>query len=230
MDVVTVDQFKELLPAGSRKAVTPDIIHQMNTMLNDPDMFETYRDNLLSYAKVMADGRFKLSSYVSAIKYVSHKLAGRLDKDAYAITFPNKMARFAQNKLSAKDISAYVSAYANSKLVTLIMEQAMIPLWLANQDNYQKAINVQVELMLFANSEKVRSDAANSVLTHLKRPESAKVELDINVKEDSAIAALRASTAELLAQQKAMIKSNAMTAQEVAHEGLVIDVEVPDDE
>lgn len=229
MDTVTVDQFREMLPAGTRKSLTPDVVNQINTLLNDPDMFETYRDNLLSYSKVMADGRFKLTSYVAAVKYVSHKLAGRTNQDAYAITFPDKMARFAKNGLSRKDISAYVSAYANSKLVTLIMEQAMIPLWLANQDNFQKAVNVQVELMLTAQSEKVRSDAANSVLTHLKRPESAKVELDINVKEDSAIAALRDTTAQLLAQQKSMLSSGAMNAQEVAHVPLVIEAEVADD-
>jgi len=79
--------------------------------------------------------------------------------------------------------------------------------------------------MLSARSEKVRSDAANSLLTHLKQPEAQKIELDIGVKEDSSINALRASTMELVAQQKMMLKAGAMHAQEVAHSKLIIDAD-----
>ena len=64
-----------------------------------------------------------------------------------------------------------MTSYNKNKLVNLILEQSMIPSWVLNQDMYQKALNVQCELMLTANSEKV-SDAANSILTHLKPPQS----------------------------------------------------------
>ena len=74
-------------------------------------------------------------------------------------------------------------------------------------------------------SPKVRSDAANSLLTHLKMPETQKVELDLNVKEDGSIAALRATTLELARQQRLMVEAGAMNAQEVAHGKLIIDVE-----
>ena len=77
-----------------------------------------------------------------------------------------------------------------------------------------------------AKSEKVRCDAANSLLTHLKMPETQKVELDIKVAEDSSIAALRASTLALSRQQRLMIEAGAMNSQEVAHSRLeIIDVE-----
>ena len=105
------------------------------------------------------------------------------------------------------------------------MEQTLIPSYVLNQDLYQKALNVQAELMLTAKSEKVRSDAANSLLTQLKMPEVNKVQLDVNVKEDGSIAALRESTLELVRQQRLMVEAGAMNAQEVAHSKLVIDVE-----
>jgi hypothetical protein len=44
--------------------------------LSDPEPYESYRDNLISYTKVMADRKFKVSSYVDAVRYVSHKLMG----------------------------------------------------------------------------------------------------------------------------------------------------------
>lgn len=225
MTPLTVAQFKQALPDKVKKSVSQELIDQINSTLSEPEMYEAYRDNLLSYSKVMADGRFKIDQYISAVKYVSHKLMGATNIEAYSKTFPDKMQRFAAQGVSAKDIASYVTAYNKSKLVNLIFEQTLIPSYVLNQDLYQKALNVQAELMVSANSEKVRCDAANSLLTHLKMPETQKVELEIGVKEDSAIAALRATTMELARQQRLMLEAGAMNAQEVAHSRLVIEGE-----
>lgn len=225
MSTLTVEQFKIALPEKLKKSVNQELIDQINTTLSDPDMYEAYRDNLLSYTQVMADGRFKIGDYVNAVKYVSHKLMGCSNIDAYVKTFPDKYDRFVKQGVASKDIASYVTAYNKSKLVNLIMEQTLVPSYVLNQDLYQKALNVQAELMISAQSEKVRSDAANSLLTHLKMPETQKVELDIAVKEDGSIAALRATTLELARQQRLMMESGAMNAQEVAHSKLIVDVE-----
>lgn len=226
MSVLTVEQFKVALPDKVKKSVNQELIDQINTTLGDPDMYEAYRENLLSYTKVMNDGRFKIGDYVNAVKYVSHKLMGASNIEAYTKTFPDKYQRFIQQGVSSKDIASYVTAYNKSKLVNLIFEQTLIPSYVLNQDLYQKALNVQAELMLDTGiSPKVRSDAANSLLTHLKMPETQKVELDLNVKEDGSIAALRATTLELARQQRLMVEAGAMNAQEVAHGKLIIDVE-----
>ena len=226
MSVLTVEQFKVALPDKVKKSVNQELIDQINTTLGDPDMYEAYRENLLSYTRVMNDGRFKIGDYVNAVKYVSHKLMGASNIEAYTKTFPDKYQRFIQQGVSSKDIASYVTAYNKSKLVNLIFEQTLIPSYVLNQDLYQKALNVQAELMLdTCVSPKVRSDAANSLLTHLKMPETQKVELDLNVKEDGSIAALRATTLELARQQRLMVEAGAMNAQEVAHGKLIIDVE-----
>lgn len=225
MTVLTLETFRTALPDKVKKTINQELMDSINKILSDPDMFETYRENLLSYASVMADGRFKMESYVSAVKYVSHKLMGASNIAAYIKTFPDKYQDFINRGIETKDIASYVTAYNKSKLVNLIMEQTLIPSYVLNQDLYQKALNVQAELMLTAKSEKVRSDAANSLLTQLKMPEVNKVQLDVNVKEDGSIAALRESTLELVRQQKLMVQAGAMNAQEVAHSKLVIDVE-----
>lgn len=225
MTALTVEQFRQALPDKVKKSINQELIDQINTTLSDPDMYEAYRDNLLSYTRVMSDGRFKVTDYISAVKYVSHKLMGATNIEAYSKTFPDKIQRFAQQGVASKDVASYVTAYNKSKLVNLIMEQTLIPSYVLNQDLYQKALNVQAELMTSANSEKVRCDAANSLLTHLKMPETQKVELEIGVKEDSAIASLRATTMELARQQRMMLEAGAMNAQEVAHSRLVIEGE-----
>lgn len=223
---LTIDQFKQALPDKVKKSVSQELIDQVNNTLSDPEMFEAYRDNLLSYTRVMADGRFKVSEYINAVRYVSHKLMGCTNIDAYTKTFPDKYTRFVAQGVQAKDIASYVTAYNKSKLVNLIFEQTLIPSYVLNQDLYQKALNVQAELMVSARSEKVRADAANSLLTHLKMPEKQKVELEIGVKEDSSIAALRLATLELARQQRLSMEAGQMNAQEVAHSRLqVVDVE-----
>lgn len=229
MDALTVDQFKQALPDKVKKSINQELIDQINKTLSEPELFEQYRDNLLSYAKVMQDGRFKVSEYVNAVKYVSHKLMGCTNIDAYSKTFPDKIQRFAVQNVAPKDIASYVTAYNKSKLVNLIFEQTLIPSYVLNQDLYQKALNVQAELMVTANSEKVRTDAANSLLTHLKPPEVKKVELDIGVKEDSSINQLRQATLELARQQRLALEAGQVLAKDVAHSRVVpaevVDVE-----
>lgn len=226
---LTVDQFKLALPDKVKKSVSQELIDQVNQTLSDPEMFEAYRDNLLSYTRVMADGRFKVSEYVNAVKYVSHKLMGATNIEAYTKTFPDKYNRFVANGVQAKDIASYVTAYNKSKLVNLIFEQTLIPIHVLNQDLVQQALNQQAYLMIHAKSEKVQTDAANSLLTHLKMPEKTKVELDVNIKEDSSIAALRRATMELAQQQRLAMGAGAMTAQQAAHSRItgldVVDVE-----
>lgn len=225
MTTLTLEQFQMALPDKVKKSVNQELIDSVNNTLADPEMFEAYRDNLLSYTRVMADGRFKISGYVDAVRYVSHKLMGATNIEAYTKTFPDKYARFVAQGVVAKDIASYVTAYNKSKLVNLIFEQTLIPSYVLNQDLYQKALNVQAELMVNANSEKVRTDAANSLLTHLKMPEVTKVELDIGMKEDSSIAALRAATLELARHQRLSMEAGQITAQDAAHSKLTIDVE-----
>ena len=229
MEALTVDQFKLALPDKVKKSVNQELIDQVNATLSEPEMFEAYRDNLLSYTKVMADGRFKVQEYVNAVKYVSHKLMGCTNIEAYTKTFPDKYQRFIAQGVAAKDIASYVTAYNKSKLVNLIFEQTLIPAYVLNQDLYQKALNVQADLMISANSEKVRTDAANSLLTHLKPPEIKKVELDIGVREDSSIAQLRQATLELARQQRLAMEAGQINAREAAHSRViaaeVLDVE-----
>ena len=232
MTALTIEQFKEALPDKVKKSVSQDLIDKVNQTLSEPELFEAYRENLLSYTKVLSEGRYKISDYVNAVKYVSHKLMGCTNIEAYSLTFPDKIQRFSSLGTSSKDVASYVSIYNKSKLVNAIFEQTLIPSYVLNQDLYQKALNTQAELMISARSEKVRSDAANSLLTHLRPPETQKVQLDIGVKEDSSIQHLRNATLELARQQRQMLEAGMLNAKEVAHAPLTIDmgeVEVVDE-
>jgi hypothetical protein len=221
---LTVEQFQAALPAKVKKSMNQQLIDQVNALLSEPELYECYRDNLVSYTSVMADGRFKIENYLEAIKFVTHKLLGCSNIEAYTKTFPQKYANFVASGVQSKDIASYVTAYNKGKLVNLIMAQTLVPSYVLNQDLYQKALNVQAELMVSAKSEKVRSDAAAHLLNALKMPEVMKVELDIGVKEDSAISQLRQTTLELSRQQRLMIEAGMLNAEQTAHSRLTVDM------
>lgn len=225
---ITLEVLKKALPDKYKNTVNEELLTTINDTLNDPELLETYRDNFISYMNVLNDGRYKVTDYLNAVKYVTQKLMGNNSTDSYIKTFPDRYQNMLLKGLSSKDMSSIISVYNKSKLVNAIMEQSLIPSWIINQDLYQKAINTQADLMMTAQSEKVRSDAANSLLIHLKPPETKKVELDIGLKKGNEIDQLREITVQLASQQRQMIANRVVSAKDVAEVkllGQVIDHE-----
>lgn len=203
------------LPATLKSSATQQLTDLINNIASDPIVAEQVRENFISYAHVLKDGRYKTEDYVHAVAYVSYKLMGMSNKEAYYKTFPNRYATMVGEGKSEKDISAYVSSYHKGKLVNAIMEQSLVPIWVVNQDIYQKAINVQADLMVNANSEKVRSDAANSILTHLSKPKEAAIKIDMTVKKDDGMQQLTDTLAEMAKTQRTLIE-NGIAAKTIA--------------
>lgn len=223
-NVITEEEFKKSMPKAMRGRINTEVMVKINDAINDPSASESLRENLIGYNHVMRDGKFTIPEYINAVKYVSYKVMGTTNTEAYIKTFPSKYANFKLLGVDDKTISRYIVAYNKSKLVNLIFEQSLVPTHVLNADVFQQAINIQAELMLDQDvSPKVRSDAANSLLTHLKRPEAQKIELDIGVKDDKVIDDLRNSVQALVNQQSKMIDGGNMSVKEVAHSDLIIE-------
>lgn len=220
--MLTLDALKEALPLHLKTAASQSLVDKFNLFTNDPDEAQIYRDNLTSYMTVLKDGKFKVEDYMSAVVYCSHKLMGNTNQDAYRKTFPQRYQNMVARGFSAKEVSSYVANYNNNKLVNLIMEQSLVPTWVLNADIYQKAINTQFEIMTDTQiSPKVRAEAANSILTHLKRPETKKVEIDLGVKDNSGLTELRGMMEALVGSQLQAI-SEGINTQTIAHQPLVL--------
>lgn len=222
-EALTKEQFKKVLPANFKGNVTDSVINDINQLLLDVDLAQNFKDNLLSFTTVLQDGKFKLVDYLNAVRYVSYKLLGATNESAYTKTFPDRYQRFMDEGKTPKEISSFVSAYNKTKLVQSIFEQTLTPTWVLNAPILQEAINVQADLMRNASSEKVRTEAANSLMNHLKRPETNKMQLQIDTGHNESIDALREELSKLNQAQKQFIQSGAATAKNIAHEGLVIE-------
>ena len=219
---LTLHQVAHALPPNLKNNVTQQLVDNINNCVADPIMAEAIKDNFLSYTQVLSEGKFKTEDYLSAVMYVSFKLMGMSNQDAYARTFPARYRTLLNNGTSAKDISSYVSMYNKGRLVNLILEKSLIPTWVLNQHIYQKAINVQADLMSNANSEMVRMQAANSILTHLAKPKEVGPLINLDLREGSGLNELKATLTQLAQQQRDLIGAG-VTTKQIADQGLVIE-------
>ena len=104
------------------------------------------------------------------------------------------------------------------KLVNKILEQTLVPTWVLNQDIYQKAINTQAELMVTSKSEKVRAMAADSLLTHLAKPEKAGPLVNIDMTANTGLDDLKETICKLAEMQQNMIRSGKASTKEIAEQ------------
>jgi hypothetical protein len=222
-DPITIEEFKEAMPAHIRKNINPELVDVINNAIADPEHLAVFRENVIGLTSVMKEGKFKIADYLSAVKFVSHRLLGDNQTTAWAKTFPQRYNELIQRNIDRSDIGAICSRYASSKLVILLMGQTMMPTHILNAPLFQKAINVQAELMCNAKSEMVRTNAAANLLMILKPPEVQKVELNIGLKEDSTIQELRETTMALARQQRQMIEAGVISVKSVAQSKLIGD-------
>lgn len=207
--MLTLGEVRDSLPANFRNNITEHMVDQLNSLSADPEEARYIRENFVSFSQVLMEGRFKVGDYVRAVMYVSHKVMGKSNMASYMATFPERHASMIARGKQPKDISSIVTAYNKGQLVTKVMERAIVPTWVLNQDMFQGALQTQHDLMMdVLVSDKVRCEAANSLLTHLKKPETMKAELSIQIGLNDGMAALEASLIEMSERQLNSIAHN----------------------
>lgn len=215
--MLTLQEAQESLPAGQKGHITQDMVNQLNALSKDPEEARYIRENFISFSQVLTEGRFKLGDYVRAVMYVSHKVMGKSNLESYKQTVPDRYQQLVADGRSSKDIAAYVSAFNKGKLVNLVYERSAIPTWVLNQDMFQRALNVNYDIMNdVLVSDKVRVEAANSLLTHLKKPEVNKAQLNIDIAMNDGMKALEQRLAEMAEVQLKTIEGSTMSVEEIA--------------
>ena len=202
-----------------RKHITDEVVDVINSE-PDSELRRVFRDNTLTYASVLSTGKYSLAAYINAIKFISFKLMGDKSSTAYSKVFPDRYQNLVTKGTSASMIASFADNYGKTGLITKIMEQTMVPTHILNAGVYQEAINTQAELMRTAKSELVRQKAAESLISNLTAPITAKVEIDIGYSND-VINELRATTKALAQQQLRMIVNGQSSAKEIAHSEII---------
>lgn len=224
--MLTVAEVAKSLPANLKSSATQTLVDRINNAVSDPILAEDMRKNFISYSSVLQDGRYQIEEYLNAVMYVSHKLMGETNQDAYCKTFPQRYQALMAKGVDKKTLGAYVYAYNQGKLVQAIMEQTLTPTWVLNAHIYQQAINTQADLMANSESDMVRTTAANSLLTHLAKPKEAGPLVSININNANGLDSLNETLKKMAEQQLALIDAG-VPVKDIAAQNFV-DVEAND--
>ena len=216
-DVVTKEAVKEALPKDLRLKVSDELVKKLNSISQDPEIAREIRENFIGMTGVMRDGKFKFEQYLDACAYVTYKMMGYTNQDAYTLAFPNRVRRMCAEGKDEKYISSMVSSYHKNKLVNMIFDQAMIPAYILNQDLYQSALGRLAHLMTGANSEKVQCDAAKAIVDALSQPEKSKVQIDMTMTDNTGIGELKQALVDIARNQQERIQSGEAT-RAIAHQ------------
>ena len=218
--MLTVQELKEVLPKQHRSKANQEFVDTINQMVKDPDMADLYKKNIVTYADVLQDGRFKLIDYFNAVLFVSYKMMGMSSMAAYQKVFPTRCADMVARNISQKDMQSYASTYNKNKLVTLIYEQTLIPDYIMYASVRHRAIAAQANL-LSSQNEHVVQKAADSLMNHLKAPETAKMTIDIGAKDTGVLSDLSQALAKLSSMQHSAISGGFLNAKDIAHEVII---------
>ena len=218
--MLTVPEVLSIVPRQHKSKITQEFVDTLNGMVKDPTMAEVYQKNVITYADVLKNGRFKLTDYFNAVMYVSYKMMGLGNLAAYQKVFPDKCKDMVARNMPQKDMQAYAAMFNKNKLVTLIYEQTLIPDHIMYASIRHKAIATQAALLNSAN-ENVAQKAADSLLMHLKAPDTSKIQIDIATKDVGIIEDLSNVLNRLSEVQQQSISSGSANAKQIAHSVLI---------
>lgn len=207
--MLKLDTVKSLVPKPLQASVSQELIDKLNELNKDPILLDSLKENFISHLDVLKTGKYSLEDYKNAVLFVSYKLLGNTDIDAYAKTFPDRYQRLSDSGLSRDEMSPYVSAYKKNKLVTSILERTLVPSHILNAPLHQEAINQLANLMLHSKSDMAKVAAASKLIDATAIPETAKIQLDLGVTDAyrDSIEDLRAATEKFAETQLEGIKS-----------------------
>lgn len=218
--MLTVPEVISIVPRQHKSKITQEFIDTLNGMVKDPTMAEVYQKNVITYADVLRDGRFKLTDYFNAVMYVSYKMMGLGNLAAYQKVFPDKCKDMVARNIPQKDMQAYAAMFNKNKLVTLIYEQTLIPDHIMYASVRHRAIAAQANLLNSSN-EHVVQKAADSLMNHLKAPESAKISIEMGAKDSGVLSDLTNALNVLSRKQSDAIAVGSHSVKEIAHSRII---------
>lgn len=197
--MVTTEQV-ELALGSKRNWASQELVTTLNAL--ETDGADLVRENWLTHANILREGTYSMEQYTTAIKYVSLRQLGHNNQQAYSIALGERYQELVAKGYSEQRISSHVSAYHKGALVQKLLAQSTIPLYMLYQDEAHKAVKVLVDVMTNDDASfKTRAEAADKLLTHIKRPEAAKIELEVSQRQSDGMSELTVMMRELAQKQ-----------------------------
>ena len=228
---VTKADLQNAIP-DRKNAITDELVDLINQIQTEPEFQgETMVQTMITYQNALKGARVSMRAYVNAIRFCAY-LVSMDDNytEAYKRTFYDTDFVKVRANVSTSDpryaeLTSAASRYRRSKLVVDILTLSQVPLDMLFAGYRYKAMAVLAETMVTAKLDRDRIQAARSVL-EMTKSDVIKVDLDVGVKESSAVASLKTQLAEMAAQQVALLNSGTTSLKELGGLKPVEDAEI----
>lgn len=218
---LTIADVQKALPSR-KNAVTDEIVEILNQSVNEPEFQgESLLQTAITYENIMTKNRAGIREYVDAIRFCAYLISMEDNyTEAYKRTFSYR--DFVKERMDVKpdsvkykELSSAASRYRRSKLVVDILTFSQVPLDIMFSGYRYKAIGVLANEMETAQYSRDRIAAAKELLAAVKGPENVKIELDIGVKESSAVASLNDQLAQMASRSLIHLEAGTVTLSEL---------------
>ena len=211
---VTVEDLKKALP--SRKStITDEIVDMINASQTEAEFQgETLLESMITYEKVMNTNKAGIREYLYAVKFCAYLMSMEDNlTEAYKKTFSDR--DFVRDRMDVAPgtdeynaLTSAASRYRKSKLVVDLLTISQVPIGIMFGAARYKAVMTLADIMVNSRYDRDRINAADKLLMHTESKD-IKIDLEIGVREDSAITSMSNQLAELAARQKLMLEAGA---------------------
>lgn len=213
--MTTIEEVKSAMPLKSG-FITQEAVDIINSSVNDPEFQnETLLQTASIYESVLKGSRSSVPEYLNAIKFCAYMGTNESNyTEAYKKVFMHRDFVKQRRDLDTDDpkyaeLTSAASRYRRTKLVVDILTVSQVPLDMIFSGYRYKALGVLAEVMMDGRYDRDRVNAAKELLAATAGAENIKIELDIGVKEDSAVKQLNDQLAVMAATQKEKLISGA---------------------
>ena len=219
--LTTLEDVKRAIPT-KKNTITQEAVDIINNSLSDPEFQgESLLQTAATYESILKGTKASIPEYLNAIRFCSYMISnGSNYTEAYKKVFRDR--EFVINRINLPtdsaqygELTSAASRYRRTKLVVDILTASQVPLDLIFTGQRYKAIGVLAHVMEHGKYDRDKVNAAKELLAATKGPENLKIELDVGVKEDSAVQQLNDQLAQMAARQMSMLESGASSLEEL---------------
>ena len=214
--LLTIEDVQNALPSR-KNAITQELVDVLNEVKDEAEFQgEPLLNTAVVYEKLMINNKASVREFVDAIRFCAYLVT--MDDnytEAYKKTFYYR--DFVKGRISADtksikyaELTSAASRYRrNNKLVADLLVYSQAPLEIMFLGWRYKAVGVLADTMMNAKLDRDKINAAKELLVATKGPETKRIELDIGVKENSAIASLNEQLSVMAGKQVMLLESGA---------------------
>jgi hypothetical protein len=219
-NVTTKEDIQKAFP-GRKNLITDEVVDLINRSQTEPEFQgESLLQTATTYENVLAKNKVSIKEYLNAIRFVAYMMT--MDDnytEAYKKVFADR--KFVQDRLDVdtsdsryKELTSAASRYRRSKLVVDILTLSQAPFDLMFTGARYKAVGVLASVMENAKYDRDKINAAKELLAATKGPENMKIDLDVGVRENSAVQQLNEQLAQLASRQKIHLEAGSASLNE----------------